>query len=49
MAKPYKIILYNNGKKIKTFAVAKTYNESVKVYNEILKENKNLIQHIEAT
>lgn len=40
MAKPYKIILYNNGKKIKTFAVAKTYNESVKVYNEILKENK---------
>lgn len=37
--KPYKILLYNNGKRIKVIDQVATYNESVKVYKEILAKN----------
>ena len=39
VSKPYKILLYNNGKRIKVMDRIATYNESVKVFNQILEAN----------
>ena len=39
VSKPYKILLYNNGKRVKVIDRIATYNESVKVYNQIFEAN----------
>jgi hypothetical protein len=39
VSKPYKILLYNNGKRVKVIDQIATYNESVKVYNQIFEAN----------
>lgn len=36
----YKIVLYNNGKKIKTFKRFKKYVQSIRKYNDLLSENQ---------
>ena len=40
MSKPYKILLYNAGKRIKVLDSTRTYSESLSSYKEILKANK---------
>lgn len=40
MSKPYKILLYNAGKRIKVLDSTRTYSESLSSYKEILKGNK---------
>jgi uncharacterized protein (DUF488 family) len=39
VSKQYKILLYNNGKRVKVIDQIDTYTNAVKVYNEILKDN----------
>lgn len=36
----YKIVLYNNGKRIKTFERFKKYGDSIRKYNQLLEENQ---------
>jgi hypothetical protein len=36
----YKIVLYNNGKKIKTFEKFSKYGDSIRKYNQLLEENQ---------
>ena len=36
----YQIILYNNGKRLKSFGIFKTYSESIKEYNTLIGNNK---------
>lgn len=36
----YKIVLYNNGKRIKTFERFKKYGDSIRKYNQLLAENQ---------
>ena len=39
MSKPYKIVLYNSGKRVKIVGSARTYSESLKLYKDALDTN----------
>lgn len=40
MGSPYKILLYNKGKRVSVLGTADNYSNAIKVYGEILKGNK---------
>lgn len=40
MGLPYKILLYNNGKRVISLDTAKDYSDAIKLYKNIVKDNK---------
>jgi L-cysteine desulfidase len=40
MGLPYKILLYNNGKRVNVLDRVDNYSNAVKIYNQIVKDNK---------
>ncbi len=40
MGSPYKILLYNRGKRVSVFGTADNYSDAIKIYNDTLKSNK---------